>query len=78
MTLHSLKLSKTFKTPCCQQHWLKFLNHGTLDEKCKNKPPLLPMIVINRFEKSCGTFKGKERKNSLSSTTLGQLVKINK
>ncbi len=78
MTLHSLKLSKTFKTPCCQQYWLKFYNHCTLDAKCKKKPPLLPMIIINRFEKSCGTLRGKEGKNSLSSMTLGQFVKINK
>jgi hypothetical protein len=33
-------------------------------------PPLLPMIVINRFERSCVTFRGGGRKNLLSSTTL--------
>jgi hypothetical protein len=25
MTLHSFKIAKTFKTHCCQQHWLIFL-----------------------------------------------------
>jgi hypothetical protein len=37
----------------------------------KKKTPLWPMIVINRFERNCGTFRGKGRKNPLSSTTLG-------
>jgi len=49
-----------------------------LTKNAKTKPPLLPMTFVNRFEKSCGTFKGGEGKNSLSSTTLGQFVRINK
>jgi len=36
----------------------------------KKKPPLLPTTIINRFEKSYGTFKERGGKNSLSSTTL--------
>jgi len=35
------------------------------------KIPLLPMTVINRFERSRGTFKGGEGKNPLSSMALG-------
>jgi hypothetical protein len=46
-------------------------SHGTLDKEWKKKPPLLTTTIINRFEKSCGTFKGGGGNNSLSSTTLG-------
>jgi hypothetical protein len=37
----------------------------------KKKIPLLPMIVINRFKRNHGTFRGGEGKNPLSSMTLG-------
>jgi hypothetical protein len=37
----------------------------------KNKTPLLPTTIINRFEKSYGTFKEGGGKNLLSSITLG-------
>ncbi len=38
MTLYSLKISKTFKTHCCQQELAKFEeSHGTFDKKWKNK-----------------------------------------
>jgi len=38
MTLCSLKIVKTFKTNCHQQHWLKFEeSHGTLDKEWKKK-----------------------------------------
>jgi hypothetical protein len=40
----------------------------------KKKLPLLPMIVINRFERSCGTFRGGGGKNPLLSMTLGQFA----
>jgi hypothetical protein len=40
----------------------------------KTKPPLLPMIVINRFKRSYGTFKGRGGKNPLFSTTLGKFA----
>jgi hypothetical protein len=34
MTLHSFKISKTFKTNCCQTTLVKFeKNHDTFDEK---------------------------------------------
>jgi hypothetical protein len=33
--------------------------------KNEKKLPLLPTIVINRFEKSCGTFRRGGGKNSL-------------
>jgi hypothetical protein len=36
----------------------------------EKNPPLLSTTLINRFERSCGTF-GKGKKNPLSSTTLG-------
>ncbi len=32
------------------------------------------MTLINRFEKSCGTFKGEGGKNPLLSMTLGQFA----
>ncbi len=32
------------------------------------------MMVINRFERSCGTFKGGGGKNSLLSMILGQFA----
>jgi hypothetical protein len=45
----------------------------------KNKTSLLPITFINRFEKSCGTFRGRGGKTPLSSMTLGQFApKINK
>jgi hypothetical protein len=39
--------------------------------KNERKNPLLPAIVIHRFEKSCGTFKGGGGKNPMLSMTLG-------
>jgi hypothetical protein len=42
--------------------------------KNEKKPPLLPTIIINRFEKSCGTFKGGKGKNPLSLMTLSQFA----
>jgi len=42
---------------------------STRNEK---KTPLLPMTLISRFEKICGTFKKGGGKNPLSSKTLGQ------
>jgi hypothetical protein len=39
--------------------------------KNEKKSPSLLMIIINRFERSCDTFKGGGGKNPLSSTTLG-------
>jgi hypothetical protein len=39
MTLHSFKISKTFKTNCCQQYWLnlkKVMAPLTKNEKKKN------------------------------------------
>jgi hypothetical protein len=39
----------------------------TMNEK---KTPLLPMIVINKFEKIYGTFRGGGEKNPLLSMTL--------
>jgi hypothetical protein len=38
--------------------------------KNEKKTPLLFMIVINRFEKSCGTFKKREGKNPLLLMTF--------
>jgi hypothetical protein len=43
--------------------------------KNERKNPLLPTIVIRRFEKSCGTFKGGGGKNLLLSMTLGQFAR---
>jgi hypothetical protein len=43
----------------------------------KKKTPLLPMTIINRFEKSCGTFKGGGRANPLRSTLI-QLICLQK
>jgi hypothetical protein len=49
-------------------------SHGTLDEERRKKTPLLPMTIINRLERSCGTFKRGEGKTLLFSMTLGQFV----
>jgi hypothetical protein len=38
--------------------------------KNENKTMLLPMTLINRFERNCGTFRRGGRKNPLSSTTF--------
>ncbi len=38
--------------------------------KNEKTTPLLPTTLINRFERSCGTFRRGGRKNPLSSTTL--------
>jgi hypothetical protein len=42
--------------------------------KNEDKTSLLPMTLINRFEKSCDTFIGSGGKNPLSSMTLGQFA----
>jgi hypothetical protein len=39
--------------------------------------PLLPMTLINRFEKSCNIFGGTKG-NPLPSTTLGQFAQKRK
>jgi hypothetical protein len=39
---------------------------------------LLPTTLINRFEGSCGTFRGGGGKNLMSLTTLGQFDKKKK
>ncbi len=57
MTLHSLKISKTFKTYYCQQHWLNLKKIIKPSMKNEKKTPLLPTTFINRFEKSVGTFR---------------------
>ncbi len=48
----------------------------------KKKHPLLPMRLINGFEKSCGTFRRKGGKNPLLSHDIGLVclkikIKIN-
>jgi hypothetical protein len=71
MILCNLKISTTFKIHCCQQLWLnlkKIMAPST--NNGKNKHPWLPMTLINRFERSCGTFRGGGGKNPLLSTTL--------
>jgi len=52
---------------------LAFVTMACLTQNEK-KTPLLFMIVINRFEKSCGTFKKREGKNPLLSTTFNQFA----
>jgi hypothetical protein len=39
----------------------------------EKKNSLLPMILINRFERICGTFRRRGGKNPLSSMTLDQI-----
>jgi hypothetical protein len=51
-------------------------NHGTLDEEWKKKTPLLPMIIINMFERIFDTFRRSGRKNPMLLTTLGQFALI--
>jgi hypothetical protein len=41
-------------------------------------PPLLPMIIICRFERICGTFRGGGKKNTMSLMTLSQFVEEKK
>jgi hypothetical protein len=62
MILHSFKIFKTFKTHCCQQHWLNLKKIMTPLMKSLKITPLLPMMVIN---------KGGGGKNPLLSMTLG-------
>jgi hypothetical protein len=56
MTLCSLKIFKTFK------HWLNLKKIMASSMRMKKKLPLLPTTLINRFERSCGTFRGGEEK----------------
>jgi hypothetical protein len=42
----------------------------------EKKTPLL--LVINNFERSCDTFRGGGRKNTLLSITLSQFAQNNK
>jgi hypothetical protein len=65
------KKSKTIKTYYCQQHGLNLKKvMAPLTKNEKKKTPLLPMTIINRFEKSCGTFKRGGRTNPLWSTPI--------
>jgi hypothetical protein len=41
----------------------------------KKKPLLLPTIILCRFERRCGTFRGEGGKNPMSLTTLISLPK---
>jgi len=41
----------------------------------KKKTPLLPTIIICRFEKRCGTSGGEGGKNPMSLTTLSQFAR---
>jgi hypothetical protein len=74
MILHSFKIFKSFKTHCCQQHWLilKKIMAPLMKNEKKKKTPLLPMKIINRFEIIFCTFRRGGRKNPMLSTTLGQ------
>jgi len=45
MTLGSLKISKTFKTHYCQQHWLDLEKVVTPHKKMKKNPSLLSTIL---------------------------------
>jgi len=64
MTLCSLKISKTFKTLGYQQYWLNLKKVMAPSMKNEKKTPLLPTTFINRFERNCGTFRGRGGKNS--------------
>jgi len=44
----------------------------------KKEPPLLPTIFINRFERSCGTFRGGEEKTHCHQRHWGNLPKKKK
>ncbi len=46
--------------------------------KNEKKPPLLAKTIINRFEKSYGTFKGGKGKNPLSLTTFNRFARKEK
>ncbi len=79
MTLHSFKIFKTFKTNCCQKYWLNLKKvMAPLTKNEKKKTPLLPTIIICRFEKRCGTFRGEGGKNPTSLTTLSQFAQKKK
>ncbi len=60
MTINNLKISKTFKTHCCQQHLLNLTEIVTPLKKNEKQIPLLFTTFINRFEGSYGTF-GEEK-----------------
>ncbi len=48
--------------------------HGTLDKEWKKNPPLWPTIIICRFERSCGTFRGGGGKNLVLLTIVSQFA----
>ncbi len=56
----SLNIFKTFKTHHCQQHYLNLTKVVASSKKNEKKSPIATTL-INRFERSCGTF-GKEKK----------------
>jgi hypothetical protein len=58
MTLHYLKIFRTFKTYYCQQCWLNLKKIMAPLMKSEKKPPLLPTTIINKFERNCDTFRG--------------------
>jgi hypothetical protein len=41
----------------------------------EGNPPLLSMMLVNRFEGSCGTF-GEGKKNQLSLMTFAQFAQL--
>jgi len=49
-------------------------SHGAFDKEWKKKLMLLPTIIICRFERSCGTFRGGGGKNLVSLTTLNRFA----
>jgi hypothetical protein len=58
MTLHSFKMFKILKTHCCQQHWLNLKKVMAPLTKNEKKTPIVANDNYNRFERSCGNFRG--------------------
>ncbi len=70
MTLCNLKISKTFKTHCCQQDWLNLKKVMAPSTKNKTKkPPLLPTTLINRFEIIVTPLEEREEKSIVVNNT---------
>jgi hypothetical protein len=46
-------------------------HYGTFDGKMEKNNPIIANIVINRFKRSCDTFRKGGGKNPSSSMTLG-------
>ncbi len=74
MTFCSIKIFKTFKTNCCQQHWLHLKKVMAPLKKNENKNCIIANNSYTQFERSCGTFRVGGGENPMLLARLGQFA----